>query len=228
MNLLSPIVICVIPPIASLACIVLLVRDFKIKFGIISLLLGLFAVLPIAAIQFFIELAFHMEARSLPSIMFRDILINGFVEETIKMLFLFFLSSRKLSLEGFFACSILSGISLGCFETLIYFISGVQKSIELRLLTAVIIHACCTGLAGLFVYSIKTKCTRLYPYVLSVCLHGIYNYFAGFRMTSFFFYFSILVVLVALVECRVRYRSFVPEKKDESMALKNTRENRKS
>ena len=48
-------------------------------------------------------------------------------------------------------------------------------------------------------------------FVLAVLLHGIYNYFAGFKMDSMFFWFSLVVVLVAVVECRIRYREMNPE-----------------
>ena len=93
---------------------------------------------------------------------------------------------QKMSMKVFFACAVLSGLSLGCFETLIYIASGI-KNLELRLLTAVVIHSCCAGLSGLFVFNLKNGSLKIYPFVLAVFLHGIYNYFAGFKMDSMFF-----------------------------------------
>ena len=104
-----------------------------------------------------------------------------------------------MSMKVFFACAVLSGLSLGCFETLIYIASGI-KNLELRLLTAVVIHSCCAGLSGLFVFNLKNGSLKIYPFVLAVFLHGIYNYFAGFKMDSMFFWFSLVVVLVAVVD----------------------------
>ena len=136
--------------------------------------------------------------------------MNGVVEETIKMAVFFLFPSKKMSMKVFFACAVLSGLSLGCFETLIYIASGI-KNLELRLLTAVVIHSCCAGLSGLFVFNLKNGSLKIYPFVLAVFLHGIYNYFAGFKMDSMFFWFSLVVVLVAVVECRIRYRAMNPE-----------------
>lgn len=93
---------------------------------------------------------------------------------------------------------------------MVYLISGIEH-LEIRMLTAVIIHAACAGLSGLFVYSIKNGSTKVLSFILAILLHGIYNYFAGFKMDSFFFWFSLVVVLVSIVECRIRYRSLVPE-----------------
>ena len=99
---------------------------------------------------------------------------------------------------------------MGCFETLVYLVAGIQH-LELRMLTAVVIHVSCAGLSGIFVYSIKNKSVKVLPFVSAVLLHGIYNYFAGFKMDSIFFWFSLVVVLVSIVECRIRYRSMIPE-----------------
>ena len=196
------ILICILPLFAVFACMLILVKEFRFSNGVVSILLGLFSVIPISAIQFAIEY-YHVDD------LVKSLLINGVVEETIKMFLLFFIS-RKLNLSAFFSCALLSGLALGCFEALVYLVSGIQN-LELRMLTAVVIHACCAGLSGLFVYSVKNESTKVLSFILAILLHGVYNYFAGFKMNSFFFWFSLVVVLVAVVECRIRYRALVPE-----------------
>lgn len=203
------ILICILPLFAVFACMLILVKEFRFSNGVVSILLGLFSVIPISAIQFAIEYYHVVSVHSLFSVLLKSLLINGVVEETIKMFLLFFIS-RKLNLSAFFSCALLSGLALGCFEALVYLVSGIQN-LELRMLTAVVIHACCAGLSGLFIYSVKNESTKVLSFILAILLHGVYNYFAGFKMNSFFFWFSLVVVLVAVVECRIRYRALVPE-----------------
>lgn len=209
-SLIPPFLICTIPVFAVIACMVLLIKEFKLSFVFISVFCGLFAVIPIYAIQFFLEVSGLLNAHSLFSVLLKSILLNGIVEETIKMVVFFLFPVKKMSMKVFFACAVLSGLSLGCFETLIYIASGIHN-LELRLLTAVVIHSCCAGLSGLFVFNLKNGSLKIYPFVLAVLLHGIYNYFAGFKMDSIFFWFSLVVVLIAAVECRIRYRAMNPE-----------------
>ena len=71
--------------------------------------------------------------------------------------------------------------------------------------TAVVLHALCAGLSGIFVWSVKQKKRNILPYAFAVIFHGLYNYFAGFKMNVPFFYFSFAVLAFALIECRVRY-----------------------
>jgi len=203
------VLICILPLLAVFACLLIFIKEFRFLSGILSILLGLFAVVPIAAIQFAIEYYHLVSVNSLGAVLLKSLVINGIVEETIKMFLLFFIS-KKHNLSSFFACAIMSGLALGCFESLVYLVSGIEN-LELRMLTAVVIHATCAGLSGLFVYSIKNESTKVLSFILAVLLHGIYNYFAGFKMDSFFFWFSLVVVLVAVVECRIRYRALVPE-----------------
>ena len=206
---LIPFLICILPLLAAFACMLVLIKEFRFLSGVISILLGLFAVIPIAAIQFAIEYYHLVSVHSLMQVLLKSLLINGVVEETIKMLLLFFVS-KKLNLSAFCACALLSGLALGCFESMVYLVSGIER-LGLRMLTAVVIHATCAGLSGLFVYSIKNESTKVLSFILAILLHGVYNYFAGFKMDSFFFWFSLVVVLVAVVECRIRYRALVPE-----------------
>lgn len=210
MTLVAVLLICLVPPAAVSFCMVLLIEEFKVRYAAIAAAVALAAVVPIVAVQFFIEKAGLISPQSLFSVLIKSLLINGAVEETVKMLLLFFFPYRKMRLKVFFACAVLSGLFLGCFETAMYIIAGIQN-LELRLVTAAVIHASCAGLSGLFVYSVRNGGIKAYPFILAVVLHGIYNYFAGFKMNSFFFWFSVAVVLVSVIECRIRYRSMNPE-----------------
>ena len=198
---------CFIPLIALFICLKILIKEFKTLTGLIAILLGLLAVIPIAAIQFFISNS-NFTAASLGAILLQAILFNGLIEESIKMAFIFLLPAKKTNPASFFSYSLLLGLSLACFETVIYLISGFLK-IELRILTAAIIHASCSGLAGLFVYTIKKHIApkQIMAFIIAVLLHGIYNYLAAFPKTSFIHYFSIPVIICAIVECRIHYRA---------------------
>lgn len=207
--LIPSIIICILPLLSVFACLLIFIKEFKFLSGMFSILLGLFAVVPIAVLQFAIEYYHLISVHTLSQVLLKNLLINGIVEETIKMLLLF-LISKKHNLSSFFACAILSGLALSCFESLVYLVSGIEN-IGLRMLTAVVLHTTCAGLSGLFVYSVKNGSTKILSFIFAILLHGIYNYFAGFKMDSFFFWFSVLVVLISIVECRIRYRAMVPE-----------------
>ncbi|MCR5763032.1 MAG: PrsW family intramembrane metalloprotease [Treponema sp.] len=196
------IALCFIPLIAMFICIALLAKGFKVWKGLVACLLGLAAVIPIAIMQMFV--GGLLSAKNLLGVLISAIIVNGLIEESIKMLFLFLLPSKNTRESLFFLYSMLSGMALGCCETLFYLISGFD-SLGLRMITAVIIHIACGALDGLFVYGIKTKKLNFSPFFFSVMLHGIYNYFAGFGQNSLYFYLSFAVILFGIIECRVQY-----------------------
>ena len=51
------------------------------------------------------------------------------------------------------------------------------------------------------------KVPLVMPFVLAVVLHGIYNFFAGFN--GLFWWFSVVAILMAALECRIWYRQVV-------------------
>lgn|SRR5574344_168598 len=164
MNIFASVAICFIPLVAFFICVKLLVPQVKISWGLISCLLGLCAVIPIAAIQLFLDKIKFFTTTSLASVLLQALVLNGLIEETIKMLLLFILPAKKIGLSeeprkylpAFFTYALLSGLSVASFESLIYVISGYQN-IGLRMATAVVIHTCCAGLSGLFVFSTHLK-----------------------------------------------------------------------
>ncbi len=196
------IALCFIPLIAVFICVAVMAKGFKLWKGLLACILGLAAVIPIAIMQLFVGAL--ISAKNLQGILISAIVVNGLIEESIKMLFMFLLPAKNTRENLFFLYSILSGLALGCCETLFYLISGID-SLGLRMATAVIIHVACGALDGLFVYGIKTKRFNLSPFFFSFMLHGIYNYFAGFGQSSIYFYLSFAVILFAIIECRIQY-----------------------
>ena len=84
-GLIPAFLICTIPVLAALACMVVLIKEFKLGFGFVAVFGGLFAVVPIYAIQFFMETYGFINLHSLFSVLIKSIFVNGVVEETIKM-----------------------------------------------------------------------------------------------------------------------------------------------
>ena len=201
--MLTYVALCFIPLIAVFVCIAILSEEFKIWKGLVACLLGLASVIPIAVMQTFVGTV--LSARTLWGVLFSAILLNGLIEEAIKMAFLFIQPVKNTRIQLFFLYSALSGLSLGCCETLFYLVSGVD-SLILRMLTAVIIHVTCCILDGFFVYGAKTGRMKISPFFFAVMLHGIYNYFAGFAgQNLIYFYLSCAVILFSIIECRVQY-----------------------
>ena len=209
------IILCFLPLIVAL---VIFTFGFKLNFfhQIVAVLIGLLTVIPISFIQFFLpDIPFLLQF-PLWNTLFKSLVIYGFVEELIKMLMTVLLPHKKSSTLQFLFLAFLMGISLGCFETVVYFLDHLQKAnakgaqllysqIFMRIFTSDIIHLTCAGLGGLFVVSCRQKKVKVSIFVFSVILHGFYDFFAGFA--NFFKYFSFIVILLAIVECRIKYLS---------------------
>lgn len=185
------------------------VPGFKVWYGLVATLVGLFSLIPIAIIQYFVLKLPVFTENTLLSALITVMIFNGLIEETVKMFSLLFLPHKKLSFSNFFAMSFLCGLSLGCFETVIYLFSGYHN-IEIRSLTAVIMHSLCATLSGVYVWTWRNTKTSgktsvmVAPFVLATVLHGIYNFFAGF--SGGFYWFSLVAIGMAALESRVWYR----------------------
>lgn len=209
------IILCFLPLIVAL---VIFTFGFKLNFfhQIVAVLIGLLTVIPISFIQFFLpDIPFLLQF-PLWHTLFKSLVIYGFVEELIKMLMTVLLPHKKSSTLQFLFLAFLMGISLCCFESVVYFFDHLQKAnakgaqllysqIFMRIFTSDIIHLTCAGLGGLFVVSCRQKKVKVSIFVFSVILHGFYDFFAGFA--NFFKYFSFIVILLAIVECRIKYLS---------------------
>ena len=187
----------------------------------LAILLGLAIVFPISVIQYVVPTTNVFQNMPIVGTMLKSLIIYGLVEELFKTIVLVPVLSTKSIKEEYSALqllflSFLLGLSLACFESLVYLFDRLQIAnnkgaqllyhhIFLRIFTSDLIHMSCAGLCGLFVISKrynnnKSKISYLF---LAILLHGIYDFFAGFQNNLK--YFSYFVVLLALIECRVKY-----------------------
>ena len=208
-------IFCFLPLIIA---VLILSLGFKLKFShqLLAILFGLIAVFPIAIIQFFLpEIVMLKQFPVLFSIL-KSLFLYGLVEEAIKMGILWPLPHKEYNSLNFLLLAFVVGLSLGCFESVVYFIDHLQRAndrgaqliysqIFTRIFTSDIIHMTCTGLSGLFVYSCRQKNSKPTFFILAVLLHGLYDFFAGFQTNLH--WFSIIVVLLAIAECRIKYTS---------------------
>lgn len=228
------IALCFLPLILALA---IFAAGFKIKLThlLIAVLLGLTAVLPISFIQYFIPEMPGLVISPVVRALLKSIFLYGLVEEAIKTLALLPIPHKVYDVDsglseengtsgrlGFLLLAFTAGISLGCFESVVYYFDHLQIAnsrgatllygqIAVRIFTADVIHMTCTGLCGLFVYSCRNKACRVSCLVFAVLLHGIYDFFAGF--SSGLRWFSLAVVLMAIAECRIKYTALKSDDK---------------
>ena len=204
MSICASIALCFIPLLALYICFLLLVRGFSKLQGLLACLYGLLSLIPIEAILILISF-FMPSKRTGPALtLLRMIIINGVIEEGAKAAFLFLLPAKKTEKGTFLVYSLLCGLSLGCLETLIYFING-NRSVEIRIFTAVAIHTLCAALSGIFVYSAKHKNAKIITFLFAILFHGVYNYFAS--LDAPLHYFSYAVIVIAALECKLRFSS---------------------
>lgn len=189
---------------------------FKSKFSVelIASLLGLAAVLPISFLQFILSDYLKSNSAVNPGLFVRFMVFNGIIEEGLKALLLIFLPAKKIKFNAFFTATLLSGLCLGCFESMIYVLQYMQKTgtaaseliyriLLIRIFSADIVHTLCAGLGGLFIYSCKTKQTDPTALIFSILVHGLYDFFVYFENSIRFF--AVIAVLFAVIECRIHY-----------------------
>lgn len=202
-------VYCFLPLVAFISCVAILSKEYKLWKALLACLLGMLPVLPIAMLQTPIDdMLKNLDNKDeLTGVLISAIVLNGLIEECIKALLLFVLpasiTTEKKAKRAFFLYALTAGLAFGCLETFFYLIGGTQ-GIGLRMVTAVVIHVFCTGLGGLFVFSVKSREPRILPLIFAILAHGIYNYFAGFDGSPYF-YISFVAILFSIMECRVRY-----------------------
>ena len=213
-------ILCFVPLLFAF-CLFTFVFKLKISHQLLAILLGLIIVFPISVIQYVVPTTNVFQNMPIVGTMLKSLIIYGLVEELFKTIVLVPVLSTKSIKEEYSALqllflSFLLGLSLACFESLVYLFDRLQIAnnrgaqvlyylVFLRIFTTDLIHMACAGLCGLFVISKrynnnKSKISYLF---LAILLHGIYDFFAGFQNNLK--YFSYLVVLLALIECRVKY-----------------------
>ena len=194
-----------------LLCIFVIFRfaisGFKVRYGLLAILLGLLSLVPIVIIQSFVRNLPVFTSNTLFAALITVMLFNGLIEESVKMGTLFLLPVKKMNFPTFFALSLVAGLALGCFETVIYLFSG-YLDIEVRTATAVVLHCLCTGLSGISVWLWKNpgekKKKSWAPWLWAVILHGSYNFFAGF--SGFYRWFSLATIMLTALESRIWYK----------------------
>lgn len=208
-------ILCFVPLIAAL---LIFTFGFKLKFShqLFACLLGLIAVLPISFLQFFIPDLPLFESSPVLRTLLKSIFLYGCIEEIIKMIGCIPLPRKNHSQLEFLFLSFVMGISLGCFESAVYFFDHLQIAnnrgaqllygqIAVRIFTSDIIHMMCTGICSMFIWSCHKKQTKISFLLIAILLHGIYDFFAGF--SNGLRWFSIIVVLMSIAECRIKYSS---------------------
>ncbi len=211
--------LCLIPLVVLFICLALLVHDFKCTKGLWACLLGLIAVIPSVLLHMFFIEAGGFPVSTLVALLF-EMLLVALIEESMKFAVMFAMPARKTELSAFLSYSMLCGFSLGCFETLVYILTGRTGGLSIvTRLPAMLIHLACTGLAGLTVYSIRKKSVKILPFLFAVLFHGVYNYFEHFK-DDFRQYFAFVVVLIALFECKIQYSNL--KSKFEELSLVDT------
>nr|WP_180487193.1 PrsW family glutamic-type intramembrane protease [Treponema socranskii] len=188
MNIYAALALCFVPFFVMFSAI----RRFA-HVGIIVMLyaalLGLLAVAPISILQFYAADIPFLHSDHWITQLLRAILFNGFIEEFIKIIFILFLPSKRLSLGKFFLCACICGMSLGCFESAIYFLQHLQQANTIgahliyvqmfeRMFTSDAVHALCAGLGGLFIRSVKRMRIDIAAVLFAPLLHGLYDFFA--------------------------------------------------
>ncbi len=221
-------ILCFIPLILVVA---LFTFAFKLKlvYQLLAVFLGLIAVLPISFIQYFLPELPGIGFSPILHALLKSLLLYGLIEELFKTLILIFLPHKNLTesheARDFLQLAFVAGLALGCFESVVYYFDHLQIAnsrgatllygqIAVRIMTSDIIHMTCTGLCGLFIYSCRQKPARISLLITAVILHGIYDFFAGFSTTSNLRWFSVAVVLMAIIECRIKYTALTNPEKD--------------
>ena len=219
LSIVLPIILCFIPLIAGF---LIFAFAFKANAGHLSIaiLLGLAAVLPISVIQFFLPSLNILTSMPILREILKSLLLYGLVEEILKCIFVLPLPKKEKSAFEFLMLAFTMGLALGCFESIVYYLDHLQMAnnrsatllygqIFARIFSSDILHRTCTGLCGLFIYSIRNKQTKISCLISAVIIHGLYDFFAGFQ--NVLRWFAVAAILLAIVECRIKYTSLTDE-----------------
>ncbi len=216
MNVFALFALGIVPLLTVFLIMVILVKGLKLRFALFACLIGLITVVPTGFVQYFVLGLPIFMANTVVNLLITAIIFNGLIEETFKMLFMSVLPFKKQTLPAYFCCALLAGLTLGSFESLIYVLTKINGAVEplttdilvnlllARAGTSVLIHTFCAGLTGLYLWMFKKKQTHLMPFVWAVLLHGVYNFFAGFK--NGFYWFAIIAILFTILECRIWYK----------------------
>jgi hypothetical protein len=195
--------ICFLPLVLGVVVCRLGVRGLRWRGVLLAVLLGLLAFLPITVLQVVTGGLAFVQSRRLVSVLLTALLFNGLIEEAIKLAAVAMMPARGKPLGVFAAEGALLGLSLGCFETAVYFVTG-HGSIVLRMATAVLIHTEGALLSSVTVWLWKQGRRAPGAFVSAVLIHGVYNFVAGLPQPLW--YFSLAAILLGALQCRIRLR----------------------
>ncbi len=221
MNVYIALSLCFIP---LFLCAALFNFFSKIKFSteLVAMLAALVALLPATFVQFLLVYFFPKLAEpstQLLPLFLKTVFMNGIVEEGIKLVFLVFIPRKKTQFSHYFMAAILFGLAFGCFESAVYFLKHLQSAassgatliyhlIFIRMFSAVLVHTFCAGLLGIFIWTCMEKRPDILSLVFPVLMHGLYDFFVGFP--TWIQWFAVAAILVAVLECRIRYEKNRP------------------
>lgn len=208
--LILPLIICIVP---ILFFAVLLIAGPKIKFWrvLFAVLLGIVAFFPVQLVDEYVVrqlIPYYYPTR----IAFISWVV---LAELFKGGVLVPLSAKKNSTLHFLLLAMLAGLTFGCGQSFVEYLNEASKAFSkgaqllwlpliLRFILIDLINMACAGLAGLFIYTCKMKKPKwllvLYPFVLRAL-------FEFFNVKLEIKWFSIAVVLLALLECRIKYKA---------------------
>lgn len=233
---MTGILLCLLPLILAFLIFLFV---FKLNAGrmFFSIVLSLISIFLISVVQYFVpEIPFFSQKPLLNSLL-KSLVLYGFVEEFFKAFVMFFqplnvklkksdgnFEKQKISVRDFLFLSLFLGLSLGCFESIVYFFYHLQIAdsqgaeflygkILIRIFSSDLIHFFTGGLCGLFVFECKNHKIKISYFLWAVFLHGFYDFFALFENS--FKIFSLAVIILSAVECRIKYISNFGEKQTE-------------
>lgn len=226
MNIYAAAALCLLP---SVIAFVAIWRVCKIKVLVLLLcvLLAIVIVVPVSFVESFalrhLQEICRGAKRPFFALLF-SVLTVGLIEETSKSLTLLALPIKrcKLTDSGFMLCALLFGLSLGCFESMAYFLDAIGRasnigstpvytSIFCRIFTSDAMHTFCAMLGGIFILSIKkeyshsqvTPPTDIMAIVWAVILHGIYDFLVAVPHRQLF---ALSAILLTAVQCNAHYK----------------------
>ncbi len=216
MSLFISLAICFIPLLLAIILCIVFIKDFKVIFALSSVFFGFIAIVLIIVVRTIVSdvsSIFSFSLEGLIGIVISTIFF-AFVEESVKMLLIPLFPKKIATLKNFMFACLIFGCTVGCVETLMYLVTGFSGTIT-RLFTAVVIHTLCALLSGYYVWALKNKVRYIGPFLMSILLHSLYNYFIA--QVSPLRWFAVVILLFALLRCRVNYVTL--KEKTESLGL---------
>ncbi|MCR4789813.1 MAG: PrsW family intramembrane metalloprotease [Treponemataceae bacterium] len=190
-------------------------KKIKWYFYLLAIFSGMLAIIPSTLIQYFIpnfiKLTSSVENHNslvLLSILLNCLVLNGLIEEFSKSCCLMLNLPKKLEIKQFFILCIISGLSFGTFENIVYIISGISNP-QIRLFTATLIHIVCAAMDGIFIYLCFQKRLKISLLLSSILIHTLYNFFA--QLPGKMWLFSLVVILYGIFQLSLFYQTYIKE-----------------